>query len=434
VSFKKYEHFLIELIVLIQLNFNKLKLYKIKSLSYYLIASLLTTAIGLIINPFLSLGLSHVDFAIIGYFASFGGILSPIIVFSFNNYYARNYFLVDDYRREKILQTILSLFFVCGLVVFGVFFTGYYLYHKKFVLSIPFSPYALLSFFPMYFSSFYNIYLLDLRMKNKAKRYAFITILNSIIGAILSILLVYVLEYGAEGRLVASLIVAMLFGIYSLRMEKFRFGIDNIIAKEAFSFCWPLTISAILSFFFIGIDRTFLVNLNDNYNMGLYNIALQISGYLGIFGSILLQTFDPDLYRYTSLNQHKKVFYLAVLIIGMSIIPNLLFIVFSKPLISFLTYGKYTEAASFSNILCLRNIATTFAFIISGILIGYGYTRYELINRIFGSLLAFLIYKYFIETWGFYGAAWGQSLSWIAMGLISLICLLILKNKKNAKA
>jgi O-antigen/teichoic acid export membrane protein len=416
------------------MNFTALRHSKFKNLSYYLIASIISTLIGLIINPFLSIGLSHEDFAIIGYFASFATILSPIIAFSFNDFYARNFFLVDDGKRERMLQTLLSLFLVFGLVVFIIFFVGYYFYHRYFVSSIPFSPYALLSFLPMYFTSFYNIYLLDLRMQNKAKRYAAITVVNSLIGASLSILLVYVLKYGAEGRLVALLIVALLFGFYSLKTAKFHFELDKIIAKDAFSFCWPITISAVLSFFFIGIDRTFLVHLNDNHTLGLYTVALQISGYLGIFGTVLFQTFDPDLYKYTSLNQHKKVFYLAIAIIGLSVIPNVLFIILSKSLISLLTYGKYTDAADFANILCLKNVSTSFAFVMSGILIGYGHPRYELINRIFGSVAALIMYKYFIENWGFYGAAWGQSLSWIGMGIISLICLLIIRYREYGKA
>ena len=416
------------------MKFNIFKHSKFKSLSYYVIASVLTTIIGLLINPLLSIGLNHNDFAIIGYFTSFGSILSPIIAFSFNNYYARNYFLEDVNQREKTLQTLLTLFFFFGLIVFFVFYISYYFYFKFNVTSFPFFPFALLSFLPSYFASFYNIYLLDLRLENKAKRYALVTVLNSVLGAFLSILLVYVMNYGAVGRLIAILVVGILFGLYSLKMKKFRLCLDKKVVQKAFTFCWPLTISAILSFFFIGIDRTFLEKLNDNHNLGLYNVGLQISGYVGIFGTILLQTFDPDLYKYTSLNNHKKVFFLTILIIGLSFIPNVIFVILSEPLISFLTYGKYTDAAGFANILCLKNVATTFAFVMSGILIGYGHPRYELINRILGSVLALLMYKYFIENWGFYGAAWGQSLSWIGMGIISLICLVIVKNKKYGDA
>ena len=409
------------------MKLNIFKNSKFKSLSYYVIASVLTTIIGLLINPLLSIGLNHNDFAIIGYFTSFGSILSPIIAFSFNNYYARNYFLEDVNQREKTLQTLLTLFFFFGLIVFFVFYISYYFYFKFNVTSFPFFPFALLSFLPSYFASFYNIYLLDLRLENKAKRYALVTVLNSVLGAFLSILLVYVMNYGAVGRLIAILVVGILFGLYSLKMKKFRLCLDKKVVQKAFTFCWPLTISAILSFFFIGIDRTFLEKLNDNHNLGLYNVGLQISGYVGIFGTILLQTFDPDLYKYTSLKEHKKVFYIASLIIGLSFIPNLFFILLSKPLISVLTYGKYVEAAEFANVLCLKNVATTFAFITSGILIGYGHPRFELINRIIGAFFAFFIYKYFIENWGYLGAAWGQSVVWVGMGLITLISIIIFK-------
>ncbi|OHT44644.1 lipopolysaccharide biosynthesis protein [Flavobacterium tructae] len=400
-----------------------------KNLSYYLISSGFTALIGLVINPFLSIGLSHDDFAIIGYFASFASVLAPIMSFSLSSYYARNYFLIEEKERIKLLNTILSLFVVFGLLVLFFFYWGYYYYHINFVPSIPFKPYAFLSFFPIYFSSFYNIYLLDLRMQNKAQKYAVVTILNALGGALLSLLLVYVLRYGAEGRLIAMLIVAILFGIYSLKAQNFSFQIDWPIVQKTFVFCTPLAISAILTFFFMGIDRTFLAHLNDNHSLGLYNIGLQISGYLGIFGTVVLQTFEPDLYKYASLKQTKKVIRLIILITVVTLLPNLLFMLLSKPLINVLTYGKYMEAREFANILCLRNVTTSLSFALSSVLVGYGFSKYELFNKIIGSFFAILLYKYLINNYGFYGAAWGQSLSWLVMGVISMMFLFLRKNK-----
>ena len=221
------------------MNFSFLQHSKFKNLSYYLVASVVSTLISLAINPFLSLGLSHTDFAIIGYFASFSLMLIPITSFSLNSYYARSYFLINDQQRGKMLQTLLSLFLVFGLFMFLVFFGFYYFYHQKYITAIPFSPYALLSFLPVYFASFYNLYLLDLRMQDKAKRYATLTILNSLIGAILSLLLVFFLNYGAEGRLIALLITAVSFGIYSLKITKFQLIFDKDIVKSALYFCYP---------------------------------------------------------------------------------------------------------------------------------------------------------------------------------------------------
>ena len=413
-------------------RFFKNQKYKIQKISYYLLASVLGSLIGIFINPFMAIGLSNNDYAILGYYASFGFILSPLLAFSLNSYYARNYYLVDADKRDKMFQTILSLFLIFGLLIFLIFFCGYYFYHKNFVFSISLMPYALLSFAPVYFSSFYSLYILNLRMQDKAKAYAFITVINALIGAFLSLLLVFIFRFGAEGRLIALLINAVLFAIYTFKTIKFHFILDKSIIIEALSFCWPITISAILSFFFLGIDRTFLAQINDNHTLGLYNIGIQISAYIGIFGTVILQTFEPDLFRYTSLNQHKKVFYLVVIIMTLTIIPNLLFIFVSAPLVNILTYGKYTAAIPFVNILCLRNVATIFAFQMYDVVIGYGYSRIELYNRILGSFLAVIAYKYLIKNWGFYGAAWGQSISWLVMGLISMTLIIFLIYKKRA--
>lgn len=409
----------------------KLYLPKIKNVSYYLIATLFSILIGIAINPFLAIGLSHGDYAIMGYYSSFTIILLPIIAFSFNSYYARNYFLSDEIKRKNIYNTLTSMYLVFSAISFLVFLFIYYVYHINVVKSIPFCPYAILSFLPVYFSNFYNIYLLKIRMEQKAKKYAILMIVNSILGALLSFLLVYVLNYGAIGRLVALLLVALISGMYAINIREFEFLLEKKIIKEAFVFCWPLAISAILFFFFMGIDRTFLVQLNDNYNLGLYNVGLQISGYIGIFGTVLIQTFEPDLFRFTSLNQHKKVFYFVLLISIVTLIPNLIFMLLSKPLISFLTYGKYTEASSFANILCLKNVCTTFAFCMSNVLVGYGFSKYELFNKSIGALFSILIYRYLIDKYGFYGAAWGQSISWFFLGLISIISVYILRGRIN---
>jgi Na+-driven multidrug efflux pump len=104
----------------------------------------------------------------------------------------------------------------------------------------------------------------------------------------------------------------------------------------------------------------------------------------------------------------------------------------SKFIIFGLTAGRYVESASFANILCFKNVTTTFAYLMSGVLIGYGFPKLELINRVIGSLIAVILYYVLISYLGFYGAAWGQCLSWLFMGCISLLCLLItFKFKRN---
>lgn len=403
-----------------------------KNLSLYFVSSIITSIVGILINPILASKLSHMDYAIIGYYASFATLLTPIVSISLQSYYARNYYRVDEKMRNRMYNTIMSISFVLGFIFLVLFILVYYLYHTLYVSSIPFSPYAVLSFFPIYLTSFYNLYLMDLRMSNKALKYATVTILNSFLLALLSILLVYCIEWGAVGRLLAILANALLFLVYVVHTRHVKICFDISIVKESLSFSWPLVISGILSFFFIGIDRAMLEKIHDNYNLGLYNVGLQISTYLAIFGTVLLQTFDPDLYKFTSTNQHKKVVLTALGIVLLTLIPNMFFIVISEPLIDFLTAGRYVDAAEYSNILCIKNVMMTFAFVMSGILIGYGHSKYELGNRILGSVIAIITYYILIGNYGFYGAAWGQSITWLFMGIISLLCLIFIR-KKNDK-
>jgi len=404
-------------------NHKNMAVSKLKSFSLYFFASIVTAVVGLSINPLMSIGLSHVDYAIIGYYSAFGSLLTPIVSFSLQSYYARNYYLLGSEARKSLFNNIVSVFSTMSIALFALFILGYGIYHKIFVTSIPFLPYAILSFSAMFISSYYNLYLLDLRMANKSKSYAAITIANSLATAILSILFVYIIHFGAMGRLVAILFTSVVFALYGVIISNTRFQWDWNIIKPALKFCMPITVSGILTFFFVGIDRPLLSELKDNYTMGLYNVGLQISAYLAIFGTVLLQTFDPDLYKYTSLHLHKKVFILVLGILLACSIPNLCFILFSKQIIGLLTAGRYIDASSFANILCVKNITTTFAYIMSGVLIGYGYPKYEMINRIIGSIVAFILYYILI----FWGAAWGQSLSWLAMGIISCCALMYLK-------
>ena len=57
----------------------------------------------------------------------------------------------------------------------------------------------------------------------------------------------------------------------------------------------------------------------------------------------------------------------------------------------------------------------------------------ELYNKIIGAFLSILLYKYLIGNFGFYGAAYGQTLSWVIMGLISIVSLFYAHNKLKSK-
>ena len=394
--------------------------YQIKNLSLYLLATIVSSLIGVIMNPFLAANLSPQDYAVLGYFTSFNNLILFIISFSFLSYYSRNYYRIEKEERQTVLNTLLTSQFLLGLIALIFVLLVFYLYMYAAGVSFPFFPFALLCFIPIFFSSFYSFLLIEKRMKREALSYFIITLAFALSGAFFAIIFVVILKGGAIGRFWSILIPTVGLGIYSFKNLLSRFELSKNILLDAIKFGWPISLSSILFYFLSSVDRAMLEPLNDATTFGIYNVAIQIVTYLTVFYTAIVQTFEPDIYKSIAENNRKKLFKLFIGILILNAIPNLMFIIFANPIVNILTYGRYTESTVFARILAVKNIPMAACFLISNVIIGYGYPKVELINRSVGALISVILYKMLIDRYGFFGAAWGQTLAYIFMTLISL--------------
>jgi len=308
---------------------------------------------------------------------------------------------------------------IIGLIGLLIILIGFYIYMQIANVSFPFYPYALLCFAPTFFSCFYNFLLVDIKMKRQALNYFKIVLLKAIVTALLAILFVAVLKGGAIGRFWSVLIPALVLGIFSYFVLVTKFQISRKIFRDALKFGWPISLSAILYYFLSGIDRALLEQLNDKTTFGIYNVAAQITAYLYIFYSSLIQTFEPDIYRTIAENNRKKLIKIVMGIIILNSIPVILFIFFAYPIVRILTYGRYVDSVPFAQVLAVKSIAMSICYLISDVIVGYGYPKVELINRVVGAVLSIILFKVLISRYGFYGAAWGQSIAYVALTILS---------------
>ena len=410
--------------------YSKYKVY-LQSSFLYLFSALFSAALGLLINPFMAKNLSPEDYAIMGYFNSFCIIIMPIMNFSLITYYLRNYYKIEEDQRQKVVDTILIALAVYGFFVLLFSFGLFYVYSLWTKLSFDIYPYVLLAFTPIYFSNFVTLYLAKCRLERKAVTYSKITIYSSILSVLLAILLVITYKYGATGRMLATLIAGVFPAIYCFKkmFGKFQFDID--VVKDALRFGWPLSVSAILWYFLSGVDMAMLEHLKNAQTMGYYNVAIQISGYFAIFYVAIAQTFEPDVYKAIADGNKTKLIKIIGGVIVLNAIPNLIFIVFAPFIIGLLTYNCYVDSSDFAQILALKNITITFYYSLITIIIGYGFTKSELMLRIIGAIISFIMFKLLISNFGFYGAAWGQVFSFIILSALSLTFLYMKLKKKN---
>jgi len=405
-----------------------------KSGFLYLFASMFTAVIGVAVNPFLAMNLSPGDYAIMGYYNSFSLIVLPILNFSLISYYLRNYYKIPDERKQIVCDTILITLLVYGFVALALTCVVFYYYSRWSTISFSYYPFALLTFVPIYLGNFTTLYLAKCRLEREAGRYSAVTIVSALLGTTLAILLVVIYKYGATGRLLASLLASLSTAAYCFVKLFGKLQFDFTVIKDAFRFGWPLSLSAILWYFLSGIDRAMLERLNDSYTFGFYNVGMQIAGYFAIFYTAVAQVFEPDIYKAIAKNQTEKLVKIIVGIITLNAIPNIIFIIFAPSIIGLLTYNRYIDASEFAQILALKNISVSFYYSTITIIVGFGFTKTELLIRLIGSMLCILMFRILINSFGFYGAAWGQVLSFVIMAVLSVSFLVYMKRKPSRYA
>ncbi len=402
---------------------------RLVNFSFYLLATIVNTVLMLIINPFIAKNLSHSDYAIIGYHGAFQIILLPLVNFSLTSYYLRNYFLTPKDKLLELRDTINKMILYFGGFSLIICTIGFYIYFKVKNVQIPFFPFFLFSIITVYINNFITMKQIDFRLNKQAKKYFILTILLRITIIISTVFLVIVIPLGALGRMLATLVGTVVFGLFCYKTMNSGMKVNRTIIKSAFSFCWPLALASILWYFLSGVDILLLEKLNDIRNMALYNIAIGLTSKIAIFYAALAQTFEPDIYRAIASKKYIRMILIALSIILLNIIPNALLFIFAKPVVNILTYGRYIEASKFIRILIFKNISMSLYYTVILIIVGLGYTKSELLNRIIGAVLCYVMFDKMIKNYGYIGAAWGQTFSFLILTTIGILFILVQRKK-----
>ena len=400
----------------------------------YFGSTLIVAIIQVCINPMMAKNLSPEDYATIGYFSSFNLLFTPIITFFLTNFYTQRYFHVSEEERENIKASVLKLAIYLSFVMAVVSLIGLYVYHVLINKSsdIPFSPYAFLTIFAIPLTGLYSLKLTEYRLKREARNFAFFTIANGILAAVLAIAFVAIIRWGAFGRLFATFLGnALVFGVMVwLERTYLRGRLDWRIVKEVFQFCWPLSIAGMLGFFNAGFDKVLLERLGNLSELGYYSVGVQIAGYLTIFSNAVNSTFQPDIYECYSKKNFKKLTMYIGIIIGSITVCALIYIVLAPFIIGLLTAGRYVYSAYYSQIIALSTITAAIYYSSSQISIAMGFTKLLMWVKVLGSVLSALTFILLIRYFQFDGAAVGNVISYLIYFVINVLALLIFKRKE----
>lgn len=408
------------------------------SVGLYFAASLIPMLLNMAISPLIAINMTPDDYAIVGYYTAFNTLISPIILFYMLHFYNKCFFELDEVNRIKLKATIFKALIVFSGILSVLCLLGIVLYSELFNedSTIPLFPFVALSVFALPFTGIFSLAQADYRMQRKPSSFFKLTVSYGITQVVFILLLVVMLKWGATGKLLAALLANILYFAVSCVIYRnlFKISFDWSIFKDILKFCWPLTIAALLGFFFNGYDKVFLERLGDNAELGYYTVGVSIAGYITVFQTAISSTFQPDVYESVVRRDKSKLLRVVAMMTGGTTIIVLAFIVFAPFVIDILTAGRYMNSVSYAQIVALSTLTSMIYYSASQIIIALGYTKLTMLNKIISTILAIALFSFLIDKFQFVGAAWGLvGVNLISASGIFTLYMIVRHGSKNIK-
>lgn len=410
-----------------------------KNVGFYLMAAFLPMVLNLVLTPVYSIYMQPEDFAVVSYYSSFVTLFSPFVLFYFNQYYMREFFYRTG-KEKEVLKAVLFKSLIFGsaiLMVFSLIILAIYTFAFNKTSEVPFFPYAIIAFLPMFFAGIYRLELVEDKVHRRAKNYFYLCLFYDLLIALFSLFFVVPLKMGGLGQLIGKMLGPLLvfFWLAYKNRDLFRVRFDKTIFRESLKFCLPLVLAAMLGFFSSGYDRVFLERTVELSQLGIYSIGITIGGCLGVFSTAVGDTFCPDIFESLAQKNYRRTAKFISLEIGIMMIVVIIFIFCADFVIDLLTVHRYTASADIAKIASVGTITSCIQYVISNIIMSFKKNSVVLYTKIIGSILCVLMYSVLITYYGTVGAAWGVVLSHLIFAFVSFgLFYISLKRDQNKVA
>ncbi len=408
---------------------------------YYFGGTLLQFFVAIFTQPIYSQYLELEDFAALGYFTAVQAILYPLFSMSLPFYYLSRYWKIENGDTpHKNLSFILNFLNYANGIIAVISFILVSIYFKTFNVSIPLTPFLFIVLAQLFCEKYKSYYLIECRVQKKGLYFFLINVLQIILNTSFGLYFVVILRAGAAGRMSGTLVgvvVVSLIALFLLLHERkyhFSFKIEKVKIKQALKYCIPLIIGAYAYYPIGNIDRIFLERLGNTSEYGYYNIGLTISGFVGTFFIALYQSFEPDLYKLIAQKRYKQ--YSLFVFTYLTILAFLcgLFIIFSGPVVSFLTAGRYTYASEYANIFIIGIFFMQAGGFFEQLFTAFGKTKLVMWRNILMGIFCIIAYYFMIHYYQFIGANITRVIASIFYLLVGLIMFALYKRKiKHAR-
>lgn len=398
----------------------------------YSCSGLLLKCFSFFLVPLYTVYLTTEDYGITSIAGSFNGTMCFIVAFSLFSAVKRFYveFKEEPEKLKRFYGTICTFVLLSGLVFSGLLTIFRDLLSTYVFSGIDYYPVIFLCLVSLIFSCQHTIFDYILKSQQKAMKSAIFSIVYFFACVALNIVFIVVLNMGAVGSLLASLIGYTLYTLYFVVEMSvkgtIKFCLDWGLLKEALKYSIPImphnlstNIATLISKILIGGSASLAA-------VGVYSVASQFGGIADTVHTYISQAYGPWLYERLHdreqgyKNSIRSISKMLSSVIGLLLLGIALF---AHDYVVLLVDKAYVEAWRYVPLIVLVFAVKTMYYFYVEVLFYYKKaSRMLFIATLSGSLVNIIISYFLIPPFGAYGSILADGIAMvIRVGIIVYI-------------
>lgn len=386
----------------------------IKNTLLYTLSNILPQAVAFILLPLYTKYLLPEEYGIVNAMVVVQGILAIFFSLSIERSIIRMYW--DYPEKEKLFLGTLTISIttlsVIVLVVSMVLKDFLQILFKD-IEFYPFYVFTIILSFSLTFSLVPKNYF---RLKNKAKEFFIISLVELVLNTILIIFFLVYLKESALGIIKAKMIVSLLMLPFyiGIIVKKIEFKFDFEILKNCLKFSLPIIPTLFAAWILGQADRVFIADYFTMHDVGIYSLSRRIAGIVGIIAGSFTMAYHPLFFELVNrnTNNNEKLLKINNAFIIIIILLGFIFAFLSKDLIYLFLNEKYYEAYIYIPPIIFTGVIGSISSTILGAFFQQSKKMKEdMIFGIIGAGLTLFFYFLLINKIGLWGAILGNLLA-----------------------
>ena len=319
----------------------------------------------------------------------------------------------DMTYRRRLCSTVLVYVMIVPLVLLSLLLLGGpYLFGRIFP-QIPFSPYGMLMVGFVYFTLIPQTLLALWRTEEKPFQYALLSCGGFFATACAITFMIVALKQGVYGKMLAELVVAVLWAFLSLAFMRryFTRRLDFGLLQRLLLYSAPMVPHLIARWLLNYVSRIQILTATDLEQAGLFGLGSQIGGLATMVGISVMRALAPWFYRTAPKEGSAELFSrVSTLFLGAFISLTTLICIFAKELLLVLSTKEFAGAYP---VVLLSALGALFLSAYNFPMLGLMYLKKTYLVPILTVTSAFILLGanlILIPRWGIVGAAIGTTI------------------------